>query len=440
MERTRAVAPVFDPTGEKGPRDWADLYGRIQVCARVFVWTPARRVDVHARTQVFVETQQRSRKQGSCAGEHKCASECQFQYGNFTVCIDTGKVHYCDDVRRCPCRIEVDGYTVCSVTGEAVQSDQFDTFGYLIDYADATGRSRAPAREAGGSRYKRARVCTALRGATTRLPGRVREAILHGDREMFAEYTGGIGNDDDIDDGDGDADDGQARAFQLERERAATAEWFSNEYICKDVTRVVSQRMESADLRWRKVVYEHVGDCLAVGERVSMPLLIAFMAKQVNDLERWRAAYVSVPDACLPVLRAWMIARTRFLWQRFLPHMHTDGSPLKYNFHNHTLAVYYCSATGIQWPRQHDAVHADRSVWLLPPVEFLEELLPPQKELDKRVTDVTRNTTQRARAFTRAVKMTRSWLVGTTMPGHSATEDVDAPFVEQMRAFSRKKT
>lgn len=217
-----------------------------------------------------------------------------------------------------------------------------------------------------------------------------------------------------------------AREQQADLERESDIVWLCNTFVRKDDGQTIERRQASREIRWRKVVNEHVADCVRAGQPVYLSLLISFMTKQAADLDRWRTAYNLVPAACLPVLRAWTAERVRFLWTRFRSRARArNASPLKYSYAYHTLAVLYCSATGIVW--------ANSAEWLLSPIPYLSVLLPSQKDLSNYTVSRHPNAARIEKGvFTRTSKMTRNWLVSLTPRGQCATAELDAGFAARM--------
>lgn len=322
--------------------------------------------------------------------------------------------------------------------------------------------------------YKRARVCGRLPGVTQVMPRATRDAIMSG---RGGRADGDVGDGDDVgavdladdvcsapdDDADADAsgvlgnlDDPVARAAgaaavvastpsrapngrlaadraqrdaQADLEREADVAWLCGEFVRKDDGQTVARRQASREIRWRKVVHEHVADCVHANQPVYLMLLISFMTKQAADLDRWRVAYNLVPDACLPTLRAWAADRVNALWVRFRSQVRDkNASPLKYSYAYHTLAVLYCSATGITW--------ANSTAWLLSPIPYLAVLLPSQKDLNNYTLGRHAKCARIEKGvFTRTSRMTRNWLVKLTQRGECATATIDAPHEAAMRAF-----
>jgi len=331
--------------------------------------------------------------------------------------------------------------------------------------------------------YKRARVCGALPGVSQTLPRAARDAILSGQSledmgDALATMTAAA--DAARFDGGNDADDHgyrgsaaavaagagattaaatstsvqprasppshsgrsgasrsaaasranrAAREAQADLDREADIAWLCSALVRKDDGQTVARRQASREIRWRKVVNEHVTDCVEASHPVYFMLLLSFVTKQAVEMDRWRRAYDLVPNACLPTLREWAAARINSLWMRFRSRARrANASPLKYSYAYHTLAVLYCSATGIAW--------GEGTGWLLSPIPYLAVLLPSQKDLNNYAVGRAANAPRIEKGvFTHTSKMTRNWLVELTPRGKCATADVDAPFEAAMGAW-----
>ncbi len=421
-----SVCPPGRP-GPEGTHDWAGLYCRFQA------FLDARRAAAAPRSTPRAKSEPMSSVDPHVCNARRCVV---FSAGDFHVCAHTGSVHHCADVYTCEYRQRDDGYVVCPVSGFTKRDDELTPFGSVIGYAGKSHDAAPPsitsnARKRRGdddmgaraltARYTRARFCDSLAGVTQLIPSRVRDAILTGET-LDADAGGAIAP---------SRVDRQAREFQVAAENESDLTWFCTTFVRKDADQVMARQKSSTEIRWRKAVNEYISDCVSVSEPVCLMPLLSFVTKLILDSDRWAAEYRRVPAACIDVIRDWVAARVRMLWQWFRSVVkRRNHSPLKYHFGYHALAVMYCSQTGIEW---HEG-SGGRGGWILSPIPYLSVLLPSQKELSNHklgrhgsCASVKKN------VFTHTQKMTRNWLCTLTKPGECATEAVDAPFAALVR-------